>query len=686
MSFLNRIANIFKAAPPEQTIMQPYLNQYHFGGFAQDERAIDLVKHFIHWVYICTTRNAAAVAATNLRLYVKTGAGEKQYAYLKKGIDTREISTALKSKLQARYSVLRKAVEIEEVVEHPFLTLWQNVNPHMDGFEMLETLQTFLELTGDGYLYLPKTPLGIPQTLWVLPSQYMTIVPDKQKFIKGYLYGRTKYDAVALTPEEILHFKFPSPYSQFYGFSPTQGCLSAIIREEEMDNYEASLLKNNARPDFLLIAKGRISPEKAKELRTRWRQVYGRASNRGIPAIMDMDVSLEKIGFAPREMAFLRGRKVTQEEIAGAFDVPLSLLTTESVNRANAEAGKAQYAERCLLPRLRRIEQKLNQDLLPQFDPRLFVAFENPVPADKEFRLKTQEIYLKNNVLTINEVRAENGREPVDWGDEPQTSNIGMPMMLSAKPQAGTAVKSRKAFSHPPYTEQRRMITAMRGVYSEMEKEILLSLGKNRKALDPGVLLIEQEIWEKLIAAKMKMPIITQMKIGADYGLRQIGAGVAFDLETPEIQAFLSKYIPHFANVTTKTTGKRFSAMLSAGMEEGEGIPELKKRVMNFFGEERKWKAENIARTESSYAAHHGVEQGWIQSDIVEGKEWIAQSGCCDFCAEMNGKILSLGKPYFGEGSTLTLSGGRSMFFDYSDVDSPPLHNNCECSILAILK
>jgi hypothetical protein len=72
-----------------------------------------------------------------------------------------------------------------------------------------------------------------------------------------------------------------------------------------------------------------------------------------------------------------------------------------------------------ILPKLRRIEQKLNEQLAARFDDRLFFAFDNPVPEDKEYHLKEIQTNLSTGLTTINEERAKLGMEPVAWGDEP---------------------------------------------------------------------------------------------------------------------------------------------------------------------------------------------------------------------------------------------------------------------------
>ena len=650
MTILGRIGSAFKALAGQQVVVQPYFNRVTFGLQSEDARAADLVKHFAHWVYVCVTRNASAVASVPLRLYVTTGAGEKQYKYLRRGVDTRAVGRKRLDYLKsdAKMAIrLSKAVSVEEVIGHPFLDLWQKVNPQMDGFEMLETTQMFQELTGDGFLYIQKNAMGTPVELWVLPPQYVQVVPDKQKFIKGYLYGKSKYDSVALAPDEVIHFKFPNPHDPWTGFSPLQGCLAAVQRKEDMDAFEDSLIKNYARPDFLLIAKGRIGAEQARELRERWSQLYGKRGGRGKPAVLDMDMTVKELGFSPKEMAFLQGQKVARGEIAGAFDIPVSMLTSEDVNRANADAGKAQYAERALLPRLRRVSQKLNQDLLPMFDPRLFVAFDNPVPEDKEFKLKEREAHLRTNVISVNEAREEIGKEPVPWGRTPLVPLNIVPLGTAAAPPPPEPEKTVKAvkrpeFVRPPRPELRTMQRTMQAVYRRMNTDMIERIAQQSGTPAAVWFKLDVKKWSGVVAEKMDAPIKKALSEGAAHGISQLRVarsaaaavtkvdlppGFGFDINNPEVQAWLRTYVAHFAGTTTKDLGLAFSQVMATGLQEGETLEELTGRVNLFFEDAEQWKALQIARSETSRAVHHGAEFAWEQSEVVSGKEWLCNPG-----------------------------------------------------------
>src|SRR5262249_28786936 len=119
-------------------------------------------------------------------------------------------------------------------------------------------------------------------------------------------------------------------------------------------------------------------------------------------------------------LAALADMKATKEDIANAFHVPLPFLSGDT-NLANMQAADHMHKTLAILPRLRRRDEKLNEQLVPRFDPsgRLFVASDDPTPANNDFLLRQEQADLRAGVRTINEVRAGRGLAPVAWGDAP---------------------------------------------------------------------------------------------------------------------------------------------------------------------------------------------------------------------------------------------------------------------------
>jgi len=114
----------------------------------------------------------------------------------------------------------------------------------------------------------------------------------------------------------------------------------------------------------------------------------------------------------------------------------MTLLEMSDANRASADAGNAAYLGMTILPRLARMESKLNEELCPLFDDsgRLFVQFTNPVPDNAEQEVKIQTAYIGAGVLSPNEVRAQMGLEPRDGGDDYKAA--GNPPQVLPSPES----------------------------------------------------------------------------------------------------------------------------------------------------------------------------------------------------------------------------------------------------------
>jgi hypothetical protein len=58
----------------------------------------------------------------------------------------------------------------------------------------------------------------------------------------------------------------------------------------------------------------------------------------------------------------------------------------------------------------------------------LFVGSDSPIPEDKAYLLQKRTADMAAGITTINEERADDGKEPVDGGDEPLVSSLLIPL------------------------------------------------------------------------------------------------------------------------------------------------------------------------------------------------------------------------------------------------------------------
>lgn len=401
---------------------------------AKPRTKADFVRQFQGWVYIATKLNAQSVASIPLRLYVT----KQQKTQKFKTITTKPITKEKLKYLLSNSGIewyLTKSEDIEEVTEHPFIELMNNVNPYQNKRDLWEMTSMFLDLTGEAYWFLIPARLGVPKYIYVIPSQFINPKFGKSldSAIESYDYesGNTK---ASIPAEHVIFFTYPNPNNIFTGFSSVRGIADTIYIQNEMDAFEAALFENRARLGGVISQEEHVSQADKDRMQESFKQKHMGAKQAGKIMWLPKGLKYTRDTMTPDELNFIEGRKWTMEMICLAFDIPPGALTSKDVNLANANIADYRHAKNGILPRLRRIEEKLNEALIPRYDERLFCAFDNPIPQDREFKLKENTEYLKVGALSRDEVRSELGKEArggmaddllVDSRLVPITSSIG---------------------------------------------------------------------------------------------------------------------------------------------------------------------------------------------------------------------------------------------------------------------
>ena len=153
----------------------------------------------------------------------------------------------------------------------------------------------------------------------------------------------------------------------------------------------------------------------------------------------------------------------------------------------------------------------------------------------------------------------------------------------------------------------------------------------------------------------------------------------------PHLRHAINSQAFNFCRSTNESTSEKLDVALDrlkhelvlGLVEQGESIPKLTKRVRSVFKGLTKSHAETIARTEASRAQHAAQEQAAIESGVVAGKELLISADACPICQKIaaEARRVRLGQAFAVIGSNPT----------YAFVKTPPLHPNCQCSMIDIL-
>ena len=385
-----------------------------------------LLKAYRGWVYTASSKNSTAVASTPLRLY----AGKPGYTPIKSH-PTHKISRETKeyivnSPTLSTLPQVKKAAEIVEVEDHVLLDLFREVNPFMNHFYLFELTSLYQELCGNAYWFVLRDKLGVPREIWPIPPGNLKVIPDKTEFIRGYRFTRG-FDTVDFGINEIVHFKFPSPINLYYGSSPLVAVSDSYNISQAMNKYEQAVFANMGRLEGAFETENELSQYEFDRLKEEIKQTFRGIDNVGKSPLLEKGVKYKSYGTTPRELNYLAGRSKIKEEIINAYGQSLGLWDKDAT-RANATVANENFMRDAIRPRLRRQEQKINEQLTPMFDSKLFVAYDDPVPVDQEIRLRQLETRLKTGYSSVN-IEREIDREPsVPWGDIPIMNQNMIPL------------------------------------------------------------------------------------------------------------------------------------------------------------------------------------------------------------------------------------------------------------------
>ena len=464
----NRVEQEYREInPKEKATMQEMVSDIStiLGlGITPKKKIADYLKSAVGWVYACVDSIANDVAVIDIKLMKTTTKGE-----------------------------------VEEVLEDPIIDLLARANNNTTKFDLFYLTQQYLDLTGEAPWFL-EFKGGKPTNIFLLRPDRLTVLPPKKEgeIIGGYTYKVYKEGVkeIHLEPQEVIFLKYPDPVKPFRGKGTLEAAVVTVDTDDSAEKFNLQFFNNSATPDSVLSTDKKLSKEVVRKLKRELEQKHTGYENAHKTLVLEGGLEWKPMALSQREMDFIETMKFTRDKIMAIFRVPKTVLgITEDVNRANAEASDYVFAKRTIKPKMIKLVEMLNEFLVPLFDDsgKVYLDFEDPVPENKELKLKVSTEGVTKGVLTINEARELLGYDAVEGGDDvlaPSTPNVEPKIMANGKRNKKKELVNKTAVrSNRKRTEDKRFKTAVTmAVKKELEKKLrpiiysqLLSEKENKK-------------------------------------------------------------------------------------------------------------------------------------------------------------------------------------------------------------
>ena len=607
------------------------------------------------------------------------------------------------------YRINNSRGDTEQVVMHPLIDLLYKPNPFQTKTEFFKIMAINLKACGDAFWYKIRDSRGQVIELWNLRPDYMTIIKDPKLFIAGYDFNAGSSGVRHIAPDDIVHFRMPSPIEQHYGTSPIASAHSRIETEEYMTAYQRDFFLNSARPDAVLVSTETLTDEEREEMRQSFELRHKGKGKNGRVGILEGGIQYQQISITQREMDYIESLKGTRDDIFVAFNTPKSVVAvSDDVNRANAETGMYIFLSENIRPFAEHIFDVINEMLvIPDFGEELFVNFPDPTPENREQTLLVYDNGIKNGWLLINEVRQKENLPPVDGGWD-----LYLPFNVTSMGGLSDQQKMKllTEWEHRKDNERRAVRVKMfRGrqtllqkfiVKEEVKKMLMADYQKdeetkrvkNKKTKDDtrrkGSILKDLELRTRYIkvvnsqieqraerfkgeinnfAEKERIAFTDVIKQNIKSKTKSLSQGMKeviksfYKDQAVKSAEFHSKFYEEFLRMAgneaiamlishakddgfqvseairkailkrakqyglgvTKTTRQRITNVLAQAIGDSEGMAQISDKIAEVYKEFPTWRADLIARTESTAANNEGFIEAYKQSDVATHKEWI---------------------------------------------------------------
>lgn len=623
-----------------------------------------------------------------------------------------------------------KRVEVESGTLYEIL---QKVNPYWTARRLLQMSEMSLCLWGSAFWFMDRGQggRGEPKEIWWARPDRVKVIPHPTEYISHFEYQTAGGQTIPFKREETVWFRYPNPIDEYSGLAPLAAARIAADTSSAAMRSNAMMFTNG------LQLAGFVSPkmgeqwtqEQAEQIEESLKRRFQGANKAHRWAVLKRETQFMPLSISAKDAEYLGALEWSFETVCRVYGLSPDLLGGKTTFSNSAEARLALW-EDTMKPECGFFSDEITEQLLPLFPGQADIAeFDfgsvevlQEAEAAKWSRWKEQII---QGAKTVNDFKKHIGDDPVPWGDDWWASAtlvpIGGPMAVEAEAKAKEQadamaaqleqMQQQDAQTEPPTepnpNEPRRLTRAMeyggpehervwrafversdkheatvkatvQRLFKDQQKSIIAKLtARSVREVNPEN-PFDKAQWIRKFRESMRPVMLQIVDDAGDAALKDIGVGISFDVKSPDAMRFLEQRVQRFAVQVNETTWTNLQTSLVEGIDAGESIDDLAKRVESVMGDRITSSATTIARTETIGAMNGGTQVAWEQSGVVAGKEWSSalDERTRETHVAAHGQIRRLNEDFDVGGGSGPMPG---------QIGSAEEDINCRCSTLPIL-
>lgn len=227
---------------------------------------------------------------------------------------------------------------------------------------------------------------------------------------------------------DVLHIRLHTPTSVLKGCSPILAATLDLAMSGAAMSQQVAFYLNEARPSFILETDEKLTEPEAKDLRRRWHQ-QTQGENAGGTPILGYGIKAHQLGMSAHDAALAEMLKMSNENIALAFRIPLPILGMGQHTFASTEALMQSWIAGGVGFTLNHIESAFDRLFGLRGQPLEYTELDTYTLLRSSFKERIEALSAGTRRLyTINEARALEGLPRVVGGDEIRVQQQDVPL------------------------------------------------------------------------------------------------------------------------------------------------------------------------------------------------------------------------------------------------------------------
>lgn len=331
--------------------------------------------------------------------------------------------------------VLKDKKTGEYIVEHPLIELINNPGFKMSSDQFQFQFMTSYLVTGETYPVLEGNVNYEPFGMYTVSANYTSLVQAGDGWL-GEIQTTADFDHDEYFRTENRKRKIWT-YQNRTKLKETiqilnqtkrtgiraQSVLERIYYQTLMKYYgnmhNTSMLKNASRPGGLWMPAAPMSQANYEAFKNEVDEKFNGPINAGKNIVAPTPVKYEDFLLNPRDMDFIKLIENSRKEIYSQYQIPLPLVSTETMTMNNYENAINALYHMAVMPKSKFLYKQLGKFILPRYkdgDRFELVINEKEIPALKDKLFARVKEMRETYAFNENELRTEAGYEGI--GDE----------------------------------------------------------------------------------------------------------------------------------------------------------------------------------------------------------------------------------------------------------------------------